>query len=63
MRAQVEREQNILKKAGMKVLTLKRELAKKYRAWAHGIAWKRLARRSPKHAAKLKAMMYDPALD
>jgi len=63
VRAEVEREQNILKKAGMKVLTLKRELAKKYRAWAHGIAWKRLARRSPKHAAKLKALMYDPALD
>lgn len=63
VRAEVEREQNILKAAGMEVITLKRDLAKTYRAWAHGIAWKRLAKRSPEHAGKLKALMYDPALD
>lgn len=63
VRAQVDREQGILKKAGMEVLTLNAALASKYRAIAHDIAWKRLARRSPKHASKLKALMYDPALD
>ncbi|MDH3236320.1 MAG: TRAP transporter substrate-binding protein DctP [Alphaproteobacteria bacterium] len=63
VRAQVNREQGILKKAGMQVLTLNAALSSKYRAIAHEIAWKRLARRSPKHAAKLRALMYDPALD
>ena len=63
VRAQVDREQGILKKAGMEVLTLPAALSSKYRAIAHDIAWKRLERRSPKHAAKLKELMYDPALD
>lgn len=63
VRAQVEREQGILKKGGMKIITLPGNLAKAYRRIAHDIAWKRLEKRSPKHAAKLRELMYDPALD
>jgi TRAP-type C4-dicarboxylate transport system substrate-binding protein len=61
VRAQIEREQNVLKKNGMQVLTLKGDAAQKYRELAHDIAWKRLERRSPKEAAQLKKLMYDPA--
>jgi TRAP-type C4-dicarboxylate transport system substrate-binding protein len=63
VQSQVKREQGILKDGGMEVLALEGELSSKYRALAHGIAWKRLAKRSPDQVAKLKALMYDPALD
>ncbi|MHA1568210.1 MAG: hypothetical protein ACTSXZ_01970 [Alphaproteobacteria bacterium] len=63
VKTQINREQSVLKKSGMKIITLPDKLASKYRAIAHGIAWKRLAKRSPGQAKKLKALMYDPALD
>lgn len=63
VKKEVQREQDIMKKAGMKVITLKGEIAKRYRTIAHDIAWKRLEKRSPTHAAKLRALMYDPKLN
>lgn len=63
VKAQVDREQGILKKNGMTVITLPGSLGSKYRAIAHDIAWKRLAKRSPGQVKKLRALMYDPALD
>jgi TRAP-type C4-dicarboxylate transport system substrate-binding protein len=63
VKSQIKREQDILMKNGMEVITLPGKLASRYRAIAHDIAWKRLAKRSPDQVKKLKALMYDPALD
>lgn len=63
VKSEVDREQGILKKNGMEIITLPDGLSSKYRAIAHDIAWKRLAKRSPSQVQKLKALMYDPALD
>jgi TRAP-type C4-dicarboxylate transport system substrate-binding protein len=60
VRAQVKREQDILKENGMEVVTITGEAAQRYQELAHSIAWDRVAKRSPQYAEQLKKLMYDP---
>lgn len=63
IRAGVDKEMEILKKNGANFVTFSGEVASAYRKLAHDEAWKRLEKRAPEDAPRLKKLMYDPALD
>ncbi len=63
IRAGVDKEMDILKKNGANFVTFSGEIASAYRKLAHDEAWKRLEKRAPEDAPKLKKLMCDPALD